>query len=230
MKPLAFSLGPTPATLWGPGSEAVFLFVHGLGGNRREAAPFAELAVPLGWEVLSVDLPEHGGRRDGAPLLPWVAVPELQAVDACVRAHWRRVALRATSIGAWLSLPSLGAVEKCLLCSPLLDMEAMITGRMAAAGVTEERLRAEGEIPTASDPTLSWDYLLWARSHPVHALCRETAILCGSQDAMVPRATVDRFLRENPGQLTVMEGGEHWFHTPGQLAFLQSWEASSLRD
>ena len=47
---------------------------------------------------------------------------------------------------------------------------------------------------------------------------------------MVPRATVDRFLRENPGQLTVMEGGEHWFHTPGQLAFLQSWEARALRD
>ena len=106
----------------------------------------------------------------------------------------------------------------------------MITGRMAAAGVTEERLRAEGEIPTASGPALSWDYLLWARSHPVHALCRETAILCGSQDAMVPRATVDRFLRENPGQLTVMEGGEHWFHAPGQLAFLQSWEARALRD
>ena len=70
MKPLTFSLGPTPATLWGPGSEAVFLFVHGLGGNRREAAPFAELAVPLGWQVLSVDLPEHGGRRDGAPPSP----------------------------------------------------------------------------------------------------------------------------------------------------------------
>ena len=70
MKPLTFSLGPTPATLWGPGSEAVFLFVHGLGGNRREAAPFAELAVPLGWQVLSVDLAEHGGRRDGAPPSP----------------------------------------------------------------------------------------------------------------------------------------------------------------
>ena len=58
---------------------------------------------------------------------------------------------------------------------------------------------------------------------------RETDILYGSQDAMVPRATVDRFLRENPGRLTVMEGGEHWFHTPDQLAFLQSWEAQALR-
>lgn len=166
----------------------------------------------LGWQVLSVDLPEHGGRQDGAPLLPWVAVPELQAVDAYLRAHWRRVSLRATSIGAWLSLQSLGTVENCLLCSPLLDMKTMITGMMAAAG-----------------PTLSWDYLLWARSHPIRAICRETDILYGSQDAMVPRATVDRFLRENPGRLTVMEGGEHWFHTPDQLAFLQSWEAQALR-
>ena len=230
MKQLTFSIGPTPATLWGPESGSVFLFVHGLGGNRREAAPFAELAVPLGWQVLSVDLPEHGGRQDGAPLLPWVAVPELQAVDAYLRAHWRHVSLRATSIGAWLSLQSLGAVENCLLCSPLLDMETMITGMMAAAGVTEERLQAEGEIPTAAGPTLSWDYLLWARSHPIRAICRETDILYGSQDAMVPRATVDRFLRENPGRLTVMEGGEHWFHTPDQLAFLQSWEAQALRD
>lgn len=47
---------------------------------------------------------------------------------------------------------------------------------------------------------------------------------------MVPRATVDRFLRENPGRLTVMAGGEHWFHTPDQLAFLRSWEAQALRD
>lgn len=111
MNQLTFSIGPTPATLWGPELGSVFLFVHSPGGNRREAAPFAELAVPLGWQVLSVDLPEHGGRQDGAPLLPWVAVPELQAVDAYLRAHWRRVSLRATSIGAWLSLQSLGTVE-----------------------------------------------------------------------------------------------------------------------
>ena len=158
-----------------------------------------------------MDLPEHGGRQDGAPLLPWVAVPELQAVDAYLRTHWRRVSLRATSIGAWLSLQSLGTVENCLLCSPLLDMKTMITGMMAAAGVTEERLQAEGEIPTAAGPTLSWDYLLWARSHPIRAICRETDILYGSQDAMVPRATVDRFLRENPGRLTVMAMRVPWF-------------------
>ena len=82
MNQLTFSIGPTPATLRGPESGSVFLFVHSPGGNRRETAPFAELAVPLGWQVLSVDLPEHGGRQDGAPLLPWAAVPELQAVDA----------------------------------------------------------------------------------------------------------------------------------------------------
>ena len=156
MNQLTFSIGPTPATLRGPESGSVFLFVHSPGGNRRETAPFAELAVPLGWQVLAVDLPEHGGRRDGAPLVaaaaPGMKIGELQAVDAYLRTHWRRVSLRATSIGAWLSLQSLGAVENCLLCSPLLDMETMITGMMAAAGVTEERLQAEGEIPPPPAP------------------------------------------------------------------------------
>lgn len=41
---------------------------------------------------------------------------------------------------------------------------------------------------------------------------------------MTPRQTIDEFVRKHDATLTVMEGGEHWFHTPEQLAALRKWE------
>ena len=41
---------------------------------------------------------------------------------------------------------------------------------------------------------------------------------------MTSLQTIDRFVRQHDAKLTVMEGGEHWFHTPEQLAVLRKWE------
>ena len=41
---------------------------------------------------------------------------------------------------------------------------------------------------------------------------------------MTSRRTMDEFVRSHGAKLTVMEGGEHWFHTPEQSAVLQKWE------
>ena len=64
------------ASLYGPPADRVWLYVHGKGGCKEEAADFAALACPRGWQVLAADLPEHGARRgDGVPLDPWHAAP-----------------------------------------------------------------------------------------------------------------------------------------------------------
>ena len=52
-----------PALLYGKESRKVYLYVHGKMGCKEEALPFAELACPAGYQVLAVDLPEHGERR-----------------------------------------------------------------------------------------------------------------------------------------------------------------------
>ena len=111
---------------------------------------------PLGWQVLAVDLPEHNGRQDGVRLVPWEAVPELQNVRNYMKERWRTLGVRAVSLGAWLALQAFAGerVERCLLSSPLLDMEKMICSMMAQTGVSEERLRAEGEIPVPGGQTL----------------------------------------------------------------------------
>ncbi len=43
---------------------------------------------------------------------------------------------------------------------------------------------------------------------------------------MTARETVVQFVAAHSAVLTVMENGEHWFHTPEQLAVLQVWEMS----
>lgn len=80
MREEAFSLGGVPAVVYGEEADRVFLFVHGRCGCKEEGRDFAALAAPFGWQVLAVDLPEHGARQGGPePLDPWHAVPELQS-------------------------------------------------------------------------------------------------------------------------------------------------------
>lgn len=95
---------------------------------------------------------------------------------------------------------------------------------MGWAGVTEEALRARGEIPTSFGQTLSWDYLVWVREHPVHTWRCPTRILMGGGDSMTPRRTAEEYARRHSAELTVLEGGEHWFHTTEQLTALREWE------
>ena len=218
------------ASLYGPPADRVWLYVHGKGGCKEEAADFAALACPRGWQVLAADLPEHGARRgDGVPLDPWHAAPELRALLGYAKGQWRHTALRCTSLGAWFSLLAFQdrPLDRALFVSPVLDMERLIQEMMSWAGVTESRLEAEGEISTEFGETLSWPYLQYVRAHPVSRWETPTRILWAQKDHLVPRDTVDRFARRFRCSLTAAEVMEHWFHTPEQLAALRQWEEAS---
>ena len=220
-------IGRIPAVVYGTGSENVWLFIHGKQGCKEEGASFAETACANGWQVISIDLPEHGERRGGAEeLVPWTVVPELRSVMEYIRKRWRRTALRATSIGAWFALLAFGDAppEQALLVSPVLDMEALIRRMMDWAGVTEAELEARRTIPTAFGETLSWDYWQYVRAHPIQSWDCPTAILYAVGDALTERETLEDFAARFGCALTVYEEGEHWFHTPEQFAVLKDWE------
>ena len=106
--------------------------------------------------------------------------------------------------------------------SPVLDMERLILDMMGRVGVSEQTLRERGEIPTDFGETLSWEYLSYVREHPI-AWQAPTEILYAGGDHLVSRQTVERFAAEHGAGLTVLEDGEHWFHTKAQLAFLDGW-------
>ena len=222
-------IGPIPAALYGGPSKRAYLFVHGQCGCKEEGAAFAEVVCPKGFQVLAVDLPEHGARRGETDRFnPWTAVPELRAALDFMKPRWSEISLRANSIGAHFSMLAFAGEPLCraLFVSPILDMERLITDMMRRAGVTEQELETRGEIAADTGQTLSWRYLSWERQHPIQNWRCPTAILYGGRDNMTGRATVEHFAADRGAALTVMENGEHWFHTPEQLAVLREWEDS----
>jgi len=231
--PQKLTIQTVPALLWGTDSERVFFFIHGKHSCKEEASAFAELACPRGWQVLSIDLPKHGERQsraDGVSLVPWEAAPELRMVMAYAKTRWKEVALYAISIGAWFSLLAFSDIPpvRSLFVSPVLDMNALIETMMSWAQVTKEQLRQEKSIPTSFGETLSWEYACFAKEHPVRSWNSPTEILYGSGDTLTSQRTAESFARKFGCGLTILEGGEHWFHTPEQLAFLRAWEARML--
>ena len=178
MEKIKLEVAGIPAVLYGKRSRKVYLYVHGKTGSAAEAARFARTACPTGWQVLAVDLPEHGARQ-GCPerLVPWQAVPELRAAMDYARARWRTVALYAVSIGAAFSLEAFAECppDRALLLSPVPNLRTLIERLMLGANVTADRLRAERIIPTAFGETLSWDYYAHACAHPVQHWTPPTA-------------------------------------------------------
>ena len=215
-----------PAVLYGDSSESLFLYIHGKMGCKEEAAHFAEIVCPKGYQELSIDLTGHGERTvEMERFVPWEVVPELQAVYGFAQQRWKKISLYANSIGAYFSLLAFqeAKLEKSLFVSPILDMEKLIRDMMGWAGVTQEQLMEAGEIPTAFGEALSWKYLTYGLEHRIAKWDSPTAILYAGQDHLTARKTVEEFARRFGCTVTIMENGEHWFHTQEQLAVLDVW-------
>ena len=78
-------------------------------------------------------------------------------------------------------------------------MEQLILDMMGWAGVPEETLHEQGEIPTNFGETLSWRYLCYVREHPIQWDV-PTAVLYAGKDNLTARRTVDAFVRSHRGK------------------------------
>ena len=50
-----------------------------------------------------------------------------------------------------------------------------------------------------------------------------TSILYGENDNLTSIETMRAFAEKHEASLTVMKGGEHWFHTEEEMKFLDKW-------
>ena len=189
------------------------LYIHGKGGSAGESAHYAPLFPEC--RVLGLDY-----RGD----TPWEAGKEIREAVERLHAQYAPITLIANSIGAFFSMNA-GIdplLRKAYFISPIVDMERLIRGMMAQAGVTEEELKAKGRIATPTGEDLSWAYLDYVRAHPLRWTA-PTEILYGEKDGLTARETMAAFARAHRAGLTVMANGEHWFHTSEQMAFLDAW-------
>lgn len=194
-------------------SRDAILYVHGRGGSAGEAEHYKPLFP--GCEVIGLS---YTGTA------PWTAGPEIAEAVRALTGSGKTVTLVANSVGAYFSMAAGidDLVQKAYFISPIVDMERLILDMMGWAGVTEDELKAKGVIHTAFGEDLSWEYLCYVREHPIRWTA-PTAILYGSSDSLTAYCTAKVFAERCGAALTVMDGGEHWFHTLDQMAFLDRW-------
>ena len=189
------------------------VYVHGKGGSAEEAEHYRPLFQDA--EVVGFDYRAQ---------TPWEAKQEFPAFFQTLRNRCDRLRLIANSIGAFFSLSSLSqtTVDEAFLISPVVGMEQLIGNMMQWAGVSEQELAEKQEIPTQFGETLSMQYLRYVRKHPI-AWHVPTRILYGEHDHLASLPTISAFAEKTGAELTVMPGGEHWFHTEAQMQFLDHW-------
>lgn len=189
------------------------IYVHGKGGSAEEAEHYRSLFPNS--EVIGFDYRAKA---------PWEAREEFPKFFAEQRKRCDGLTLAANSIGAFFSMSSLDEtlVDRAYFISPVVDMEKLIGSMMMWAGVTEQELEKKLEIPTEFGETLSWNYLTYVRAHPISWKI-PTRILYGEHDNLTSLETMTAFAKRIGAELTVMPGGEHWFHTGEQMHFLDDW-------
>ena len=193
--------------------KKAIIYIHGNGGSAAEAEHYK--ALFSGCDVLGFAYKAE---------TPWEAKDEFAAYFDAIKQEYDSVSLIANSIGAFFTMNALSdkAIEKAYFISPLVDMEKLIADMMALANVTEDELRKKREIETAFGETLSWDYLCYVREHPIRWNV-PTHILYGEKDHLTSLAAMAAFAEKNAATLSIMPLGEHWFHTPAQMAYLDAW-------
>ena len=197
----------------------VIVYVHGKGGNAEEANYYRKFFND-DFDIIGFDYKSDN---------PWDARSEFSDYFDSIIPEYNKTILIANSIGAYFSLISLAdkKIEKAMLISPIVDMERLILDMMTWANVSEEELSIKKEIETPFGETLSWEYLSYVRKNPIHWNI-PTGILYAEKDNMTSISTIIDFFKKINANITVMPGGEHWFHTKEQMDFLDNWVKSNI--
>ena len=193
--------------------RCVVVYVHGKGGSSGESKHYKALFEES--DVIGFDYHSDNPRD---------AKEEFKDFQDHLLKDYEDIILIANSIGAFFSLMSFdpAKIKKTFLISPVVDMERLILDMLMWSGKSEKDLKQEVLIQTAFGETLSWEYLCYVREHPVYWK-GETHILYGEKDNLTEYSTIKGFADRTGASLTVMEDGEHWFHTEEQMAFLDEW-------
>ena len=197
----------------------LIIYVHGKGGSAEEAKHYQSLFPES--DVIGFDYQSQN---------PWEAKSEFPGFFDLHSKGYDAVTLIANSIGAFLSMHGLAEkkISQAMFISPIVNMERLISDMMMGSNITEDALQSKKEIPTESGETLSWEYLCYVRKHPIKWNI-PTCILYGGKDNLTSQETISEFADRIGATLTVMEAGEHWFHTEEQMKVLDHWISNSIR-
>ena len=191
----------------------IVVYIHGKGGNINEEKHYRKL-FPA-YDVIGIDYKSS---------VPWEAREEIHNAILDLKEKYEKIILVANSIGAFFAMNA--DIEKYLshayFISPIVDMEKLIVDMKNWAGISEPYLKDKGIVHTNLGEDLSWEYLCYVRKHPINWSV-STDVLYGSKDNLASLESMTTFVKTHQASLTIMEDGEHWFHTEEQMQFLDQW-------
>lgn len=221
-------------------NNTLVIYVHGKGGNAEEAEHYKFFFADC--DIAGFDYKSE---------TPWDFKDEFFTWAEEKFPEYKNVILVANSIGAYFSMNAISQIDaekdtesvgdknrrnkitakinRAFFISPIVNMEKLICNMMTWTGVTEAQLEEKKIVSTVFGKNLSWEYLTYVRKNPIQWKI-PTEILYGEHDNLTSLETVSDFARANNANLTVMSGGEHWFHTDEQMKFLDSWIEARLNE
>ena len=195
------------------------IYVHGKDGSSNEANHYKQF-FNEDYEVIGFDYKSK---------FPWQAKEEFQKYFDFIIPKYNEILLIGNSIGAYFSMISLSEkqIKKAMFISPIVDMENVILNMMKWENVSEEELEDKKIINTSFGESLLWEYLSYVRKNSI-IWDIPTSILYGEKDDITSLKAMNNFANKINADLTILENGEHWFHTEEQISFLDSWFEKSI--
>ena len=223
-----FKIYNIPAALWGEVSENVIIAVHGNMSNKTDAPIriMAENAAANGYQVLSFDLAEHGGRKhEGALCKVQNCVEDLKTVYNYAKLRYKNISVFGVSMGAYFSLLAYSGrnISRAWFLSPVTDMKHVIENMMGLFNITKERLKENGEMETPIGQILYWDYYCYVLSNPVEKWDVCTYILCGGNDEICGVELIKEFADAFGCRLDIINEAGHYFHSEKELECVDLW-------
>lgn len=225
-----------PSIVWGEKSEKVFVAVHGNMSFKNDEVIkiLAESITNNGYQLISFDLPEHGERKNDTSYLCKVqnCVSDLKDIMEFANENYSEINLWACSMGAYFSLLAYNKenIKLTLFLSPVVNMKTIIDNMMLWNNTTEEELEKQQEIKTNFGQTLYWDYYKYVKENPITEWNKSTCILYGSKDNMQSKELIEQFASDFGCDLSILAGGEHYFHTEEQLEYYKQWIEKCLKN
>lgn len=236
MKIERIKINNIPSIIWGEKSSKVFIAVHGNMSNKEDEVIkiLADKVVSKGYQLLSFDLPEHGERKEDNKYLCKVqnCVKDLKQIIEYAKLNYEEINLWACSMGVYFSLLAYKDedIKRCVFISPVVNMKSIIDNMMLWSDTTEEELKEKQEVKTDFGQILYWDYYKYVKDNPITNWNKKTYILYGDKDNMQDRTIIERFVKDFKCNLTIMENGEHYFHTEEQLNYYNNWLDKILKE
>ena len=185
----------------------LLLYIHGKGGSPDESEHYKKLFADC--DVIGLE---------------YKTVEEIHNAVKNFKIRYEKIILVANSIGAYFAMNADIEEEifQAYFISPIVNMEKIIKNLMEMNNISEEDLKRAGIIQIPFGEKLSWEYLTYVKENPLKWNV-PTKILYGSKDNLTSLETIMEFAEKNNFEVTVMENGEHWFHTEEQIKFLDEW-------